>query len=196
MWARSPLQVNRSTSGPREPEMGTVIVADAESASPRISEPTVMNDSQMPSALESESLIPATRIYFTTSAEAKSSLLSVVTEALLHRLAGLDIDIRRESFNLCVMMSCIGPPINGARNDHNDDSQKNGIALARLLNRCHCVCSCFMLVGFVLVVTGWLDSGNYSSPMSRLAAVRFCAGSDQVLCCTHTCTVIDVSRIT
>ncbi|KAI0002219.1 hypothetical protein BJV74DRAFT_41888 [Russula compacta] len=129
---------------------GTVIVADAKS---------------MPSALQSggvrfsenvdPSPIPATRIFSTTTpADAKSSLLSVVTEALLHHPAGLDIDIRRESFNLRAIMPCIGAPINDADDDQTDDSQKNGISLALLLNRCHCVCSCFMLVGFTLVVTG------------------------------------------
>ena len=121
-----------------------------------------MSDSQMmPSALESgrvrfanPSPIPATRIFSTTSADEKSSLLSVITEALLHHPAGLDIDIQRESFNLRAMMPWIGAPVNNADNDHTDDSQKNGISLAVLLNRCHCVCSYFMLVGFVLVVTG------------------------------------------
>jgi len=105
--------------------------------------------------------IPTTRVFSTdstTSTGVVSSFLSDVTDtlaALLHHPAGRYIDMRREPlFNLRAAMPCVGGPADGADSTHDADPQKNAIALAALLSKCHGVCSFFALVGFVLVVTG------------------------------------------
>ncbi len=61
--------------------------------------------------------------------------------------------MRRESlFNLRAMMPCVGAPADDS--SHDADAQKNAAALSLLLSKCHSVSSCFVLVGFVLLVTG------------------------------------------
>jgi hypothetical protein len=63
--------------------------------------------------------------------------------------------MRREPlFNLRAMMPCVGAPADGVDKVHDAGPQKNAIALAVLLSKCHGVCSLFAFVGFVLVVTG------------------------------------------
>ncbi len=63
--------------------------------------------------------------------------------------------MRRVSlFNLSAVVPCVETPTGDADDDHNADVQENAVALGRLLNNCHGVCSCFMLVGFALVVIG------------------------------------------
>jgi hypothetical protein len=63
--------------------------------------------------------------------------------------------MRRVSlFNLSAVVPCVGTPSGDTDDDHNADVQENAVALGRLLNNCHGVCSCFMLVGFALVVIG------------------------------------------
>ena len=63
----------------------------------------------------------------------------------------LNIDIRRVSvFNFGVPF--FGTSVHDS--DPNVAAEKNAIALVRLLNRCHSVCSFFALTGFSLVVMG------------------------------------------
>jgi hypothetical protein len=70
--------------------------------------------------------------------------------SLLDQQPLLNIDIRRVSlFNFRV--PCITASIN---DDPNEDAERNSVALVRLLNRCHSVCSFFAIAGFILVVTG------------------------------------------
>jgi len=151
--------------------------ADPGSAKPCMSESIVVTASQTPSALgrgdvrfaenvehgatsrsAGPSPIPTTRIFSTTSTAARSSLVSDVTgtlAALSHHPAGLYIDMRRESlFNLRAMMPCVGAPADDSTGSHDADAQKNAAALSLLLSKCHSVSSCFVLVGFVLLVTG------------------------------------------
>lgn len=142
--------------------------------SPRIFEPTVTTTTLAPSALESRGVrfsknversatsnahpvsVPSTRIFSTSATGARSSLLSAITEGLvahLHHPAGLDMGMRRVSlFNLSAIVPCVGTP--SGDSDHDADTQENAVALARLLNNCHGICSCFMLVGFALVIIG------------------------------------------
>jgi hypothetical protein len=71
--------------------------------------------------------------------------------SLLDQPPLLNIDIRRVSvFNFKV--PCVGTSVHDG--DPNKDAEKNAIALVRLLNRCHGVCSFFAITGFLLVVTG------------------------------------------
>lgn len=158
------------------PEKPTVdITTDVGPVDPRISVPTVMTSSQTPSALESgyvednattanahPSPIPFTRIFYTTATGARSSLLSAIAESLaahLHHPAGLDMGMRRVSlFNLSVVVPCVRASAGDADSDHDADAQKDAVALALFLNKCHGVCSCFVLVGFALVVIGVVAS--------------------------------------
>jgi len=163
---------------PEKPNSGTVgITHDVGPEDPPISKPTIMTSSQAPSALKSgdvgiskdiehsttsdayPSSIPSTRIFLTTATGARSSLPSAITECLaahLHHPAGFDMSMRRVSlFNLSAVMPCVGTPASDTDSDHDDaDAPQNAAALARLLNNCHGVCSCFMLVGFALVIIG------------------------------------------
>ena len=147
----------------------------------RIFEPTAITSTQAPSALESRSVrfsknversatsnahptsIPSTRIISTTATGARSSLHhSAITEGLvahLHHPAYLDMGMRRVSlFNLraVVPLACVETPAGNGDGDHasDADAQGNAVALARLLNNCHGICSCFMLVGFALLIIG------------------------------------------
>ena len=143
---------------------------------PRTFEPTAIPSTQTPSALESGGVIssmnversatsnahpttiPSTRIFSTTATSARSPLLSAITEGLvahLHHPACLDMGMRRVSlFNLRAVVPCVGTPAGDANNDHDVGAQENAVALARLLNNCHGICSCFMLVGFALLIIG------------------------------------------
>jgi hypothetical protein len=135
-----------------------------------------VDPSQTPSAIESgdvrfsenvensdtsnahPSPIPFTRIFSTTATGARSSLLSAIAESLvahLHHPAGLDMGMRRVSlFNLGAVVPCVGASADDADSDHDADAQKNAVTLALFLNNCHGVCSCFVLIGFALVVIG------------------------------------------
>ena len=63
--------------------------------------------------------------------------------------------MRREPlFNLRAMMPCVGARADGVDRTHDAGPQKNAIALAVMLSKCHSVCSFFAFIGFVLVVTG------------------------------------------
>jgi hypothetical protein len=58
-------------------------------------------------------------------------------------------------FNIHVVVPCVGARSDDAENEHDVGvAQQKAIALAVLLNKCHDVCSCFALVGFVLGITG------------------------------------------
>ena len=60
-------------------------------------------------------------------------------------------DIRRVTLlDFSVIFPCVGESVL----DPNEDAEKNAVALVRLLNRCHHVCSMFALAGFLLFVTG------------------------------------------
>ncbi len=73
--------------------------------------------------------------------------------SLLDQPPLLNIDIRRVSlFDFSAVVPCVGESVPDGNPDV--DAQKNAIALVRLLNRCHNVCSIFALVGFLLLVTG------------------------------------------
>jgi hypothetical protein len=50
------------------------------------------------------------------------------------------------------MAPCVRASIGDS--DPDVDAQRNAIALVHMLNKCHHVCSCFAIAGFVLVVTG------------------------------------------
>jgi hypothetical protein len=172
---------------------------------PRIFEPTAITSTQALSALESRGVrfskknversaissahptsIPSTRIISTTATGARSSLHhSAITEteglvAHLHHLAYLDMGMRRVSlFNLraVVPLACVETPASGD-GDHDADAQKNAVALARLLNNCHGICSCFMLVGFALLIVGvvaclW-EVFELSSAIFGSACIAFC----------------------
>ena len=54
-------------------------------------------------------------------------------------------------------LPCVGTPTSDGDNnadDHDANAQEDAVALARLLNNCHGICSCFMLVGFALLIIG------------------------------------------
>lgn len=77
------------------------------------------------------------------------SALSTMFSSLLDQPPLLNIDIRRvKLFDFCTVFPCIREV------DPVVDAEKNAVALVRLLNRCHNVCSMFALMGFLLVVTG------------------------------------------
>lgn len=81
------------------------------------------------------------------------STISTMFTSLLDQPPLLNIVIRRVSlFDFGAGVPCVG------KSDHDGDAdadaENNAIALVRLLNRCHNVCSIFALVGFLLVVTG------------------------------------------
>jgi hypothetical protein len=79
------------------------------------------------------------------------STLSTMFTSLLDHPPILNIDIRRISFlDFRAIFPCVGEPIR----DPVADAEKNSVALVRLLNRCHHVCSMFALAGFLLLVTG------------------------------------------
>lgn len=186
---------------PDNPHSGTVaITGDVGPKDPRIFEPTVVTSTQAPSALESGGVrfpknversatsdahptsIPSTRIFSTTGTGARLSLLSAITEGLvghLHHPACLDMGMRRVSlFNLRAVVPCVGTPAGDRINDHNADAQENAVALARLLNNCHGICSCFMLVGFALVIIGvvaclW-EVFELSGAIFGSACIAFC----------------------
>ncbi|KAI9465265.1 hypothetical protein BJY52DRAFT_1246116 [Lactarius psammicola] len=81
------------------------------------------------------------------------STLSTVFSSLLDQPPILNIDIRRVSlFDFSAVVPCIGESVHDG--DPDADAEKNAIALGRLLNRCHNVCSLFALAGFLLVVIG------------------------------------------
>ncbi|KAH9174958.1 hypothetical protein EDB89DRAFT_426157 [Lactarius sanguifluus] len=81
------------------------------------------------------------------------STLSTAFSSLLDQPPLLNIDIRRVSlFDFSTIVPCIGEPVHDG--DPHADAEKNAIALGRLLNRCHSVCSLFVLAGFLLLVTG------------------------------------------
>ena len=151
-------------------------MADVGPMNRRIFEPTVTTSTLGPSALESGGVrlptnversatsnahpisVPSTRIFSTTATGARSPLLSAITEGLvahLHHPAGLNTGMRRMSlFNLSAIVPCVGTPSGDGDNDNDADAQENAVALGRLLNNCHGICSCFMLVGFTLVIIG------------------------------------------
>jgi len=79
------------------------------------------------------------------------STLSTMITSLLDHPPILNIDLRRVSFlDFRAIIPCIGEPVR----DPVADAENNSIALVRLLNRCHHVCSMFALAGFLLVITG------------------------------------------
>ncbi|KAH9050977.1 hypothetical protein EDB83DRAFT_2399490 [Lactarius deliciosus] len=81
------------------------------------------------------------------------STLSTAFSSLLDQPPLLNIDIRRVSlFDIGAVVPCVGEPVHDG--DSHADAEKNAIALGRLLNRCHSVCSLFALAGFLLLVTG------------------------------------------
>jgi hypothetical protein len=167
---------------------------------PCIFEPTAIASTQTPSALElggvkfstniersatsdtHPTFIPSTRIFSTTTTGARSSLLSAITEGLvahLHHPACLDMGMRRVSlFNLRAIVPCVGTPTGASDRDYDADAQENAVALARLLNNCHGICSCFMLVGFALVIIGvvvclW-EVFELSGAIFGSACIAFC----------------------
>ncbi|KAH8994432.1 hypothetical protein EDB92DRAFT_1795603 [Lactarius akahatsu] len=78
------------------------------------------------------------------------STLSTAFSSLLDQPPLLNIDIRRVSlFDFSAVVPCVGESVHDGA-----DAEKNAIALGRLLNRCHNVCSLFALAGFLLLVTG------------------------------------------
>ena len=170
-------RLSEAQAVPDKPNSGTgAITADLGPMNPGpcIFEPTAVISTQAPSALESggvrfsknversatsdahPSSIPSTRVFSTTSTGAISSLLSAITEGLvahLHHPACLDMGMRRVPLlNLRAVVPCVGT--GDIDRDHDAEAQKDAVALARLLNNCHGVCSCFMLVGFALVIIG------------------------------------------
>ena len=81
------------------------------------------------------------------------STISAMFTSLLDQPPLLNIDIRRVSFlDFNAIFPCVGESVLDGNLDA--DAEKNAIALVRLLNRCHHVCSIFALIGFLLVVTG------------------------------------------
>jgi hypothetical protein len=75
-----------------------------------------------------------------------------------------------------VPLACVETP--SGDHDHDADAQKNAVALARLLNNCHGICSCFMLVGFALFIIGvvaclW-EVFELSSAIFGSACIAFC----------------------
>ena len=79
------------------------------------------------------------------------SALSTMFTSLLDQPPILNIDIRRVTLlDFSVIFPCVGESVL----DPNEDAEKNAVALVRLLNRCHHVCSMFALAGFLLFVTG------------------------------------------
>jgi hypothetical protein len=192
-------RLSEAQAVPDKPNSGTVaITADVGPMNPRIFEPTVITSTQAPSALESGGVrfnversatsnahptsVPSTRIFSTAATGARSSLLSAITEGLvahLHHPACLDMGMRRVSlFNLRAVVPCVGTPPGDGDSDHDADAHKNAVALARLLNNCHCICSFFMLVGFALVIIGvvvclW-DVFELSGAIFGSACIAFC----------------------
>ena len=183
---------------PDKSDSGTVtITADVGPMDPCIFEPTVITSTQAPSTLESggvrnversatsnahPSSIPSTRIFSTTATGARSSLLPAITDGLvahLHHSACLDVGMRRVSlFNLREVVPCVGTQAVGGVRDHDADAQVNAVALARLLNNCHGICSCFMLVGFALFIVGvvgclW-EAFEPSGAIFGSACIAFC----------------------
>ena len=183
---------------PDKSDSGTVaITADVGPMNPCIFEPTVITSTQAPSTLESggvrnversatsnahPSSIPSTRIFSTTATGARSSLLPAITDGLvahLHHPACLDVGMRRVSlFNLRAVVPCVGTQAVGGVRDHDADAQVNAVALARLLNNCHGICSCFMLVGFALFIVGvvgclW-EAFEPSGAIFGSACIAFC----------------------
>jgi len=172
---RHRLRVTRVAPG-NPGSRATVIVADAGSADPCISEPTSLTSTQAPSALESGDVrfpenvqdnatsnahpapISATRIFTTTSTNTRPPSLSVITETPatpLYHPPRLSIDLQRMSLFNVHVVPCVGARVDDAEDEHDVGvAQQNAIALAVLLNKCHDVCSCFALVGFVLGITG------------------------------------------
>lgn len=186
---------------PDKPNSGTVaITGDVGPTNPCIFEPTAITSTQAPSALETGGVrfsnnversatsnahptsIPSTRVFSTTATGARSSLLSAITEGLvahLHHPACLDMGMRRVSlFNLRAVMPCVGTPAGDGDSDHDADAQENAVALGRLLNNCHGICSCFMLVGFALFIIGvvarlW-EVFELSGAIFGSACIAFC----------------------
>jgi hypothetical protein len=167
-------RLSEAQAVPDKPNSGTVAVTDdvGGATNPRTFEPTVIPNTQTPSALESGGVrssknversgtsnahpttTPSTRIFSTTATGARSPSLSAITEELvahLHHPACLDMGMQRVSlFSLRAVVPCVGTPAD----DGDSDAQENAVALARLLNNCHGICSCFMLVGFALLIIG------------------------------------------
>jgi hypothetical protein len=102
--------------------------------------------------------IPATPFFSTTpTGEESSSASTEILAAFLHHSPGLHIHMRRESlFTFGAMVPCVRAFVDDS--DPDVDAQRNSIALVHLLNKCHNVCSCFALAGFVLVVAGMATS--------------------------------------
>ncbi len=81
------------------------------------------------------------------------STLSTVFSSLLDQPPILNIDLRRVPlFDFSAVVPCVGESVHDGDPDAN--AEKNAVALGRLLNRCHTVCSLFALAGFLLVVIG------------------------------------------
>lgn len=170
-------RLSEAQAVPDKPDSGYVaITADVGPVNRSTFEPTVTT-STGPSALESGGerfptnversatsdahpiSMPSTRIFSTTATGARSPLLSAITEGLvahLHHPAGLDTGMRRMSLsNLSAILPCVGTASDDGDGDNDADAQENAVALGRLLNNCHGICSCFMLVGFALVIIGF-----------------------------------------
>jgi hypothetical protein len=91
--------------------------------------------------------------------------------------------MRRVSlFNLraVVPLACVETPAGNGDGDHASDADAQGdaVALARLLNNCHGICSCFMLVGFALLIIGvvaclW-EVFELSGAIFGSACIAFC----------------------
>lgn len=195
-------RLSEAQAVPDKPNSGTVaITADVGPMNPRIFEPTAITNTQAPSTLESGVMrfsknversattsnahptsIPSTRIFSTTTTGARSTLLSAITEGLvahLHHPACVDMGMRRVSlFNLRAVVPCVGIPAGDDDNDHDADAQESAAALARLLNNCHGICSCFMLVGFAQFIIGvvaclW-EVFELSGAIFGSACIAFC----------------------
>jgi hypothetical protein len=191
-------RLSEAQAVPDKPDSGTVaIAADVGPMNPCIFEPTVITGTQAPSTLESggarnversatsnahPTSIPSTRIFSTTATGARSSLLPAITEGLvahLHHPACVDVGMRRVSlFNLRAVVPCVGTQAVGVVSHHDADAQVNAVALARLLNNCHGICSCFMLVGFALFIVGvvgclW-EAFEPSGAIFGSACIAFC----------------------
>jgi hypothetical protein len=142
------------------------------------SQPTNSSSPQTPSALQSRHVrfsekvecsatssthpchSPAVTTSFSTSARsplfpALSTTATEVPTSLLHHPSSLDINMQRESlFNYRRTVPCIVTATGDDGDGPKADAEKNAITLMLLLNKCHNVCTRFVLTGFILAVMG------------------------------------------
>jgi hypothetical protein len=102
--------------------------------------------------------IPTTPFFSETpTGEVSSSATTEILAESLHNSPSLDIHMLRESLlTFGAMVSCLKTFADDS--DPDFDATRNAIALVYLLNKCHNVCSCFALAGFLLVIVGMVSS--------------------------------------